>query len=145
MKKVMVGLFLCTAAHALPPQGLQGLDGSPVKLEHAKNKELVVYWATWCSTCKDKLDVILPEINKRPDVAVVTINVDEDVGRAADYMKRNHIELPVLRDAEGTLTKKLGVNVVPHWAVFSKKGAEWVLIDTASAFESARVEKALRQ
>lgn len=141
-------IFLVTLASplvALPLEGLTDVAGTSPKVDHAKNTELVVFWATWCSTCKEKLTGDLPKLNTRADVAVITVNTDSDVERVKHYITKENITLPVLMDSSRNLRKSLKVFSVPHWAVYKRdvKGKPWNLVDSAPAFEWERIEKAL--
>jgi hypothetical protein len=51
----------------------------------------------------------------------------------------------VFLDPEKTLRKALGVYSVPAWAVYKRKSPAdvWTLVDTAPAFEIARVNQAV--
>ena len=149
MKQIfLIFLFFRLApALALPTDGLTDLDGKGLTFAHSKNTELVVFWATWCPTCKEKLTTFLPKLNAESKVAVVTINTDSDLDRVKHYLKKEKISLPVFVDSQRKLRKELKAFSVPHWAVYKRKDKEspWALVDTAPAFEVNRVEKAIKQ
>ena len=138
MTQFLLSLLVPLAA-ALPLEGLTDLDGNPARLDHGKRTELVVFWATWCSTCKEKLKGELPAIEKEGKVAVITINTDRDPARVKHFLEKEGIKLPVLLDPKRKLRSELKAFSVPHWAVY-KDGR---LGDSAPAFERERVERAL--
>jgi tetratricopeptide (TPR) repeat protein len=88
----------------LPAFALQGLDGKTWKLADLQGKVVVIdLWATWCVPCRAEL----PEFQKlyeqwkdRPDVAVISFNVDDDPAVIAPYVAANHYTFPVLRANE---------------------------------------------
>jgi len=137
-------LVLSKLSLALPIEGLKDLNGNPASLDHQKEKELVIFWATWCPDCKNKLSGKLPEINGSADVAVITINTDSSQSRAKHFVEKMNLKLPVFRDDSKDLRKTLKVFSVPHWAVYKKENAKWRLVDSAPAFEMDRIEKALK-
>jgi thiol-disulfide isomerase/thioredoxin len=88
----------------LPTFALQALDGKTWKLADLNGKVVVIdLWATWCVPCRAEL----PEFQKlydqwkdRPDVAVISFNVDDDPAVIAPYVTENHYTFPVLRANE---------------------------------------------
>ncbi|MDZ4678164.1 MAG: TlpA disulfide reductase family protein [Oligoflexia bacterium] len=142
---VLIQTCLLNLAHALPVYKYEDVFGKPVTLEEKKNKQLVVFWATWCSECKGKLTTTLPELNQNPEVDVITVNADEDRERAADYVTKNRLQIPVIRDLSQTLLKDLKVIALPFWVVYTRTHEKsfWTLKDSAVAFDLARVKKAL--
>ena len=136
-------LFGCAAAHAMPTVGLTDLDGHPASLTHGKKLELVVFWATWCPECRDKLVNDLPKVNERSDVAVVTVNMDKESDRARAFVQKENIRLPVLRDEGKSLTQSLKIVAVPHWAVYRRDQKGEILVDSQDAFEWEKIKTAL--
>jgi thiol-disulfide isomerase/thioredoxin len=122
---------------------LTDLSGTPASITQEKDKRLVVFWATWCEECRSKLSHELPELNARKDVSVVTINTDKDEERAKDFVKKENIALPVLRDPTKNFRKELKVFSVPHWALYKKVGGEFRLVASQPAFDYAEVMKLL--
>ncbi|MCB0405422.1 MAG: TlpA family protein disulfide reductase [Bdellovibrionales bacterium] len=132
-------LLLAAAASAVTPSlaGLRDFEGRPVAT--TEGRVLAVFWATWCDTCREKLTGLLPEMDARPGLSVVTINTDSDTERARTFTERNGVRVPVYRDPDGTLTAALKIENVPHWAVY--RGP--LLVDSAEGFDVARIERAL--
>lgn len=139
-------MFLALNSFALP-SGIEFEDvaGKKVVLETSKNKRLVVFWATWCSECKGKLKTILPELDQNPKVSVVTVNMDEERERAQDFVEKNKVQVPVIRDPSGALRTALNINAVPFWAVYERANSKdaWKLQKAGSAFKLEEVKQAL--
>jgi thiol-disulfide isomerase/thioredoxin len=133
-----------TCAQALPLEGLRTLSGEAVSSDiENKEKELVVFWASWCSSCRSELKS-LPRFNERPEVKVITVNVDKERSRAQAFVAKNHIELPVLRDESRNLRKALQVFAVPSWFVYKRTPAKtYKLVASGLAFDEDEVNKAL--
>lgn len=146
MTKLSLVLFILTGAlQAIPIEHLTDLDGNSLSPIHSKNRELVVFWATWCPECKTKLKGELKELNKLKDIAVWTIGTDKDVARIKHFIEKEAIELPVFLDPNRLLRKSLNVYSVPHWVVYARKavGQAWEVVDSGAGFEKEKVAKAL--
>jgi thiol-disulfide isomerase/thioredoxin len=84
----------------LKPFDLQALDGKHWTLDDLKGRvALVNVWATWCGPCREEL----PEVQKlherlagRRDVALLTLDVDMDVGLVAPFLAEKRYSFPVL-------------------------------------------------
>ncbi len=142
----LASLFVITmVANASEPlaQKLVDLNGKTVVLDSAKSKMLVVFWATWCPDCREKLSDELVKLNKNPDVDLVAISTESDGEKVKKFVEGEKIQLRVLRDPEKELRKQLKVTSVPHWAVYSRLDGAWKVVDSAPAFEKDRVLKAL--
>ena len=147
---VFLGLLLIGSAFAVPTEYLEDIKGGDAKISHGKDRTFVMFWASWCGTCKYKLQNTLPEMNKRNDVGVVTVNFGKNPKREKHYMKKNKIkDVQVFRVKKGTsdkdnLVKKLKVTNAPHWAVYKKDGAKWKLVEAQEGFKKEEIEKALK-
>lgn len=111
---------------------------------HNKSYELIYFWATWCITCKPKLQDTLVQMNKRNDLAVITINIDEDINRVRHYIKKNKIELPVLYDKSREYIKQMKVVAAPHWAIYKReKNNNWTLLKDEEGFDLEKINNFL--
>lgn len=132
-------------------KGLSGLDGVSVKLGRSdwkagKRERLLVYlWATWCGVCEEKLVKVLPEMQERDGIRIVTVSVDKDVNRVKHFVDTKKIKMDVARDDSRDLVIDLKAFSVPHWAVYDRTGENsWLLIKTAGGWDGDEVEKALK-
>jgi cytochrome c biogenesis protein CcmG/thiol:disulfide interchange protein DsbE len=82
------------------------LGGSSIKLSSLRGKVVLVdFWASWCEPCKKELpllDKLAPRLRAR-GIEIVTVNIDEDRAKAADFMRSHGLHLTVVPDA----TKKI--------------------------------------
>jgi tetratricopeptide (TPR) repeat protein len=114
----------------LPAFTLRALDGKTWKLADLNGKVVVIdLWATWCVPCRAEL----PEFQKlyeqwkdRPDVAVISFNVDDDPAVIAPYVAENHYTFPVLR-ANALVDGYLSVAFIPQtWFLDAQGQLRWI-------------------
>ena len=84
----------------LPSFALSDLRGRSWKSSELKGRALIlVTWATWCSPCKLELpyvEKLYQRTKKRKDIAVISLNVDEEVGLVQPFLSENKYNFPVL-------------------------------------------------
>lgn len=121
---------------------LTKLDGSVFPIESPR--AFVYFWATWCPDCKEKLHKEFPTMQLPSDVTLVTINTDKDLGRAKNYVEKENLKLPVVRDNNKELAKRLKVFSVPFWAILEKAGAGWQVVDAEAGGNFDKAKAALK-
>ncbi len=106
---------------AMPAWELPDLAGKTWKLASLEGKTLLInVWATWCGPCRSEhpyLEKLYQKVKDRPDVQVLTFNVDEQVGSVEPYIKENKFTFPVLL-AGSYVSELLPVISIPrNWIV----------------------------
>lgn len=124
--------------------GLTRLDGQAAGYQPQKRATLVVFWATWCEDCRAKLKHELPELAKREDLDLITVNSDQSRERAQEYVQREKVSLPVFRDESKALRRSLQIFSVPHWALYRRTPEGLQLVTSAAAFQTPDVLNALK-
>lgn len=154
MKKTLFFLIFLTFS-SLGLAAVPDIKLNDIKLTHVTKEEqyslpkdkdqvLVVFWATWCPTCKGKLQKTLPEMQaQRKNLEIITVNTDKEKGRLQHYIDKNKVSIPVLRDEEKKLIKPLNIVSAPHWALFEKKGDQFALVDAKKSFDKELIESKL--
>jgi len=82
-----------------PPFSLKGLDGNRISLSDFKGKPvLVMFWATWCSTCLECLSEMEKlSVEKRDQLTILMIAIDgEREKKVRQIVGKNKITSPVL-------------------------------------------------
>lgn len=105
---------------------LQGVDqyGTPWNWKALHGKVVVLnFWATWCAPCKEEL----PSLQTLADlqegtVQVLTVNVKEPAQRAWRYAQITGLQVPVIPDPKGELTKAFGIQVFPTTVLIDAQG-----------------------
>ena len=120
---------------AQKPRDLQGRDA---KVFAPQGKLLLVFWATWCPSCKRKMVSQIPKIRARGDLAVVAINTDEELPRAIQFVKRHKVDLEHWSDPEQKWRTLFGVKAVPHWVTLEKTVAGWVVRDQGTEMDESK-------
>lgn len=146
---MMVALWFALWGHsawAVPSSfTFTDLDGKPAVIQpvEGQDRQLVVFWGTWCTDCRSKLKNELVDLAKK-GIQVVTVNLDTDLRRAKHFVAREGISLPIVADPSGEYRKSLGVYSVPHWAAYRRdsKGV-WNLVKSEAAFNWSEVQKSL--
>ena len=103
---------------------LKTLDGKAVTLESLKGKIVVInFWGIWCGWCVKEL----PDLQKLhekyaadPDVAILTIDNDQNPTDVPPWMKQRGFTFPVLLD-DGYVTK-MGVHAFPTTWFLDREG-----------------------
>ena len=75
---------------------------------------LVNLWATWCGPCRNELpflEKLTALVRGRKDLAVVTLNVDDNLGLVLRFLKESKYTFPVLPAADyvNGLIKELSI------------------------------------
>lgn len=114
----------------LPDITLMDINGKKVNVaEYSKKGKLIVFtfWATWCIPCKKELsdiDKVYEEWQKKYDVEVVAVSIDDS--RASAKVKSTVLgeEWPyeVLLDVNSDLRRAVGAQTVPFTAMVDKEG-----------------------
>ena len=112
-----------TPRNPLPAFSLVDLGGKTWKLADLNGKAtLINVWATWCGPCRaehPEFQKLYDSIKDRSDIAILSLNVDEEAGLAAPYMAENHYTFPVLfgKMVLEAVSGEGGVAIPQNWFV----------------------------
>jgi thiol-disulfide isomerase/thioredoxin len=113
----------------LPAFELADLQGKTWKLTQLEGKKVLInIWATWCGPCQlelPHLEKLYEQTKNRSDIAILTLNFDEDLGMVEPFVKKKGFTFPVL-PAYTLLANKIDVNSIPrNWLVNANGKWEW--------------------
>jgi thiol-disulfide isomerase/thioredoxin len=72
-----------------------GREFTPAQL--AARKTFVNLWATWCGPCREELpylEKLAQQLKDKPEIAVIALNVDEDITPVESFLKRFNFTFP---------------------------------------------------
>jgi thiol-disulfide isomerase/thioredoxin len=99
----------------------KGQLGARVSLDSLRGKVVVLdFWATWCQPCLRALPTLDAYQRKHPEVAIVTVNLD-DAGEARAIFDERGYALTLLA-SDGEVTERYNVSQIPHTVVIDKSG-----------------------
>ena len=108
-----------------PALVLEDMRGRQVRLEDFKGKVVVVnFWATWCEPCREEMPSLQRLRQKLSGMAfeVVAVNMAEPRSRVQAYLERAQLDLPVLLDPSGDITRNWRARVLPATFIIGPDG-----------------------
>jgi thiol-disulfide isomerase/thioredoxin len=126
----------------LPQIDPAGKLGAPVTLAATRGKVTVLdFWATWCNPCLASMPRLEKLARAHPDVAVLTINLDDPV-RARALFDEHGYTVKLLAD-DGDVSQRYGVTSIPHTVIIDRSGVIRDVIrgtgtDIAAAVDAVR-------
>jgi peroxiredoxin len=115
-----------------PDFNLKDLNGKDVKLSDYKGKVVILnFWAVWCKYCKQEmpdLNELNKELEKDNEAVIITVDSQESSDTVKNYLSSNGINLKVLLDQDGSVTKTYGVSGFPTTFIINKDGTLYTYI-----------------
>ena len=138
-------LFLSGASWALNTETLKQVNPAVSTTSLDKDYQLVLFWATWCGECKEKMTETFPRIQDK-NFTIRTVNTESSVKRVQHFIKKHELPYEVFMDDSRALQKELKIFSVPAWAVYKKQSdGQWSLVKALNAFEGDKVNEALNR
>jgi len=93
-------------------------DGSVVSLAQVlpqKKSVLLNFWATWCPYCVEEMPelVKLHAQHEAAGFTVIAVNVGESASQAAAFIKKHHLNFPVVLDENMSVSERYGLVGLP--------------------------------
>jgi len=108
-----------------PSFHLEDPDRNAYQLSDFRGKVLIVnFWASWCTPCLEEL----PALNraraalKQEEVAMLAINLGEDLEAVTAFIDDYPIDFTVLLDRHGTISQRWQVTGMPTTFVVNPRG-----------------------
>ncbi len=111
----------------LPPFTADSLDPAGERLDSgalAGTVTLLNFWATWCPPCRREMPSIerLSALMKGSAFRVAAVNVGENRGDVAAFMKKEGYTFPVYLDPEGAIGASLASQGIPTTYILDPSG-----------------------
>lgn len=107
------GFTLPSLQEGLPSVSLKSLAGSVVVID---------FWASWCAPCAKTLPRLSGFRAGHPGLAVLAVTIDEDRGKAVDFLHRRKDALTFLHDADRKVAEAYDPGGMPSLMIIDRKG-----------------------
>lgn len=100
---------------------LHTLEGEAVDMAAmSESRPLLLYvWATWCGVCRYTTPAVERLTKEGANVMSVALRSGDD-RQLAQWREKKQLTLPVVNDAQGTLSQQWKIGVTPTLVVISK-------------------------
>jgi len=110
-----------------PDFALPTLDGGSVRMADLRGKVVLLnFWATWCPPCEAEmpdLDALYRTYGESQGLVVLGVNLQEDAGKVAPFVRERNLGFPILLDADGHLTSQVyHVRPLPTSFIIDRQG-----------------------
>jgi peroxiredoxin len=110
-----------------PPLQLPNLTGDTVVVTGAGTPGPValVFWATWCTTCRHEVPRLADDIRaaRKAGLTVHVVAVESEIADVRTFLEKKDLVLPVLLDTEGEVTEQVfSVKYVPTLVLIDRDG-----------------------
>lgn len=117
------------ATKIMPAFELADLAGKTWRVKNLEGKSVLInVWATWCGPCQSELphlEKLYEKVKDRADVQIVTLNIDEDLGLVAPFVKEKGFTFPVLPAYSFVLALLDGIAIPQNWILDPKGAWRW--------------------
>jgi cytochrome c biogenesis protein CcmG/thiol:disulfide interchange protein DsbE len=92
----------------------------PTRLTHPT---LFVFWASWCTSCKAELPLVLDiDKSRKGALDILGVSVDEQPERAEAYARDAQLPYQSFTDSTLVVADKFGVKGTPSFVLVAKSG-----------------------
>ncbi len=114
-----------STAKMAPAFTVTSLDGTQFNLDAMNGRVVLIdFWATWCGPCNAELPhmkKIAKEFAGQP-LVIISVSWDADETKWKDFIAKNEMNWVQYRDADHVLSKRFGVEAIPHYFTIDSDG-----------------------
>ena len=118
---------------------LKTINQDQLKLDASTKKVILVFWATWCPSCRQKLEDVLPHASLPADTKLFAVNTESEVEKVKRFIDKESIKTAVLFDLDKTLRREINQFKTPAWAVYKVENGKEILLKTESGFDKSEI------
>ena len=104
-------------------------DGRGADLASLQGKPVVLnFWATWCGPCRAEMPELIALHEENANVVVLEVNVREKSDAIEDFAAEFGMNMPVIQDPDGAISRAYGVRNMPTTVFIREDGtidARW--------------------
>jgi thiol-disulfide isomerase/thioredoxin len=112
-------------AKRAPAFTVTALDGTKFTLDEMGGRVVLIdFWATWCGPCNEELPhmkKIAKEFAGQP-LVIISVSWDSDDAKWKAFIAKNEMTWVQYRDANHELSKKFGIDAIPHYFTIDSDG-----------------------
>jgi thiol-disulfide isomerase/thioredoxin len=127
ISKLLSALDLGTYSRGEKPPAFDGhtVHGQALSLGDLRGKVVILnFWATWCPPCGAEM-ALLEDLHRTlgpQDVAVVAVNVREQLPLIREYVEARRLTFVVVVDSRGAIQRSYGVIGLPTTFLIARDG-----------------------
>lgn len=129
---LLIGFFVLTgpalaksASGPAPDFTLKSKSGKNLRLSEYRGQVVMInFWASWCGPCRQEMP-LLEDMYKRYaklGFTILGVNVDNDPGKANNYLNDVKVSFPILYDTSSSVSKLYNVSAMPTTVLVDKNG-----------------------
>lgn len=131
-----------------PDFTLKALNGKNLKLSEQRGDVVVlIFWASWCNTCRQVLPVYNALYRNYKDAGLVVfgITVDDDPIRARQAAEQLKLAYPILMDAKRTVSEAYRLENTPTTFFIARDGSLRTVLEGYKPGNEPAWEQEIRQ
>lgn len=116
---------LYAAEGRAPDFTLKAVNGKDLSLSSFKGKVVVlVFWATWCPSCKDEMPKLRRLYGEMKDrgVEVLAVSSDYSMDSLKEYLAKNSFDFNIAYDVKREVTRKYKISFLPVSFLIDRNG-----------------------
>ena len=131
-----------------PDFTLKALDGKNLKLSEQRGDVIVIiFWASWCNTCRQVLPVFNALYRNYKDAGLVVfgITVDDDPIRARQAAEQLKLTYPILMDSKRSVSEAYRLENTPTLFFIARDGTLRTVLEGYKPGNESAWEQEIRQ